>query len=154
MKPVSKLSVLFICTCLWAAPLLAQSRLQAYAHELLQQGYKNITVSHTFLGRGRITANKGNASREIIISASGRVLRDDSRIESSTSSDTANAKQADPQTDDKSNKGTEGETGHGEDTDSNDSGDNGEEGGGNGSGDDGGSSDDAGEGNDGGEGDD
>ncbi len=153
MKPVRNFSVLLVSACLWAAPMQAQSRLQTFTQGLVQQGYKNVTVSRTFLGRSRITANKGNTSREIILSTSGRVLRDDSRVDLSISLGENNSKQGKKSTADMQNNENSRDSENG---DGNDGGNNG---GGSDNGNDSGSdnggghgSDDGGNGNDGGHG--
>lgn len=60
-----------------AGPLGAESRAQSIARQLNQQGYSEITVSRTWLGRMRIEAQKGEVEREIIVNRrTGEILRD------------------------------------------------------------------------------
>ncbi len=119
----------------------AQSRLQTFTQGLVQQGYTDVTVSRTFLGRSRITATKGNTSREIILSTSGRVLRDDSRVDLNLSS----GKDDDKQNNEKARDSKGGDSDDGNDSASDsgndggsDDGDNGGHDGGDDGGDDGG----------------
>lgn len=60
-----------------AGSLAAESRAQSIARQLNQQGYSEITVSRTWLGRMRIEAQKGEVEREIIVNRrTGEILRD------------------------------------------------------------------------------
>ncbi len=55
----------------------AETRVQAIARHLAEQGYHDIEVSRTFLGRARIEAEKDGIEREIIVNPrSGEILRD------------------------------------------------------------------------------
>jgi len=75
-------SVLAVILCLAAGPLFAADVTQAWVRQLHTDGYAEITVRRTWLGRIRITAEKGEIEREIVLNrASGEVLRDVSRHE-------------------------------------------------------------------------
>ncbi len=67
---------------LLALPALAADIPAAWVRQLGLDGYEEITVSRTWLGRVRIVAEKGEIHREIIINRrTGEVLRDYSRHE-------------------------------------------------------------------------
>lgn len=60
-----------------AAPLLAQNYEQAILAQLRQDGYEQITVTTTLLGRIRIVADGAQGQREIVLNPrTGEVLRD------------------------------------------------------------------------------
>ncbi len=62
---------------LQAAPLHAQNYEQAILAQLRQDGYEQITVSTTLLGRVRIVADGAQGQREIVLNPrTGEVLRD------------------------------------------------------------------------------
>lgn len=57
--------------------LAARDFVEEIVRELKKQGYREIQVSRTLLGRARITATKARGSREIIVNpATGEILRD------------------------------------------------------------------------------
>lgn len=69
---------------LWAVPAQAKDRdiSALWVQQLLRDGYEEIEVSQTWLGRIRINAEKGDIEREIIFNPrTGEVLRDYSRGE-------------------------------------------------------------------------
>ncbi|NOX72268.1 MAG: hypothetical protein GXP03_01125 [Alphaproteobacteria bacterium] len=58
-------------------PAYGQTVEERYLAQLKSQGFNNVSVSRTWLGRTRITASSKNKSREIIFnSRSGEILRD------------------------------------------------------------------------------
>ena len=58
-------------------PALAQSAQDSIVAQLSQQGFRNITVSRTFLGRTRILATSNDLRREIVFNpTTGEILRD------------------------------------------------------------------------------
>lgn len=58
-------------------PAYGQTVEERYLAQLEAQGFSNVSISRTWLGRTRITASTGNRQREIIFnSRSGEVLRD------------------------------------------------------------------------------
>lgn len=60
-----------------ATPVTAQTVQEALIAQLTQQGYSDIEVSRTFLGRVRIEAHGNGIEREIIFNpSSGEILRD------------------------------------------------------------------------------
>jgi hypothetical protein len=67
-------------TALTLGPALAQTYELDIAAQLREQGYQNITLSHTWLGRTRIVALLGSDLREIVLDPNtGEILRDLSR---------------------------------------------------------------------------
>lgn len=67
-------------TALTLGPALAQTYELDITAQLRAQGYQNITLSHTWLGRTRIVALLGSDLREIVIDPNtGEILRDLSR---------------------------------------------------------------------------
>lgn len=67
--------------CAWAGAASADVT-TAWIQQLQLDGYEEITISRTWLGRTRIVAEKDDIYREIIINtATGEVLRDYSRAE-------------------------------------------------------------------------
>ena len=71
--------------CVMAAPATAKDIAAAWVEQLVLDGYDDIEVSRTWLGRTRIFAEKGEIEREIILNPStGEVLRDYSRHEDGT----------------------------------------------------------------------
>lgn len=66
------LSVAFL-----ASPLAAQDVSSQIADQLRQQGYENVEVTKTWLGRLRFQASSNNQTREIIVNPrTGEILRD------------------------------------------------------------------------------
>lgn len=64
------------------APAIASANAyeRSIVSQLRAQGYSNIEVSRTFLGRGRITAQSDTLNREIVFNpATGAILRDFAR---------------------------------------------------------------------------
>lgn len=65
-----------------ATPLAAQTETGPSVEgqivaQLREQGYSRIVVSHTFLGRVRVTADRGDRKREIVANPiTGEILRD------------------------------------------------------------------------------
>lgn len=69
-----------VLTALSLGPAYAQSYELDITAQLREQGYKNITLSHTWLGRTRIVALLGSDLREIVLDPhTGEILRDLSR---------------------------------------------------------------------------
>ncbi len=67
---------------LMAAPAAAQDFVSAWITQLQTDGYDDISVERTWLGRIRIVAEKDDIDREIILNrATGEVLRDYSEAE-------------------------------------------------------------------------
>lgn len=55
----------------------AETRVEAIARHLAEQGYHDIEIGRTFLGRARIEAEKNGMEREIIVNPrTGEILRD------------------------------------------------------------------------------
>ncbi|MFY0618734.1 hypothetical protein [Shimia sp.] len=72
-----KLAAAAAVVTLFAGAALAESRTDAIARHLKSQGYTEIEVSRTWLGRMRIEAYKGTMEREIIVNPrTGEILRD------------------------------------------------------------------------------
>ena len=68
-------------------PVPAQARdvVTAWVKQLSLDGYEDISIQRTWLGRTRIFAEKGELEREIVINPrTGEVLRDYSRHEDGT----------------------------------------------------------------------
>lgn len=58
-------------------PATADSLTDSIARQLRDQGYRNISISRTFLGRTRIVATSPTSRREIILNPrTGEILRD------------------------------------------------------------------------------
>lgn len=67
-------------TLLTLGPAFAQTYELDITAQLREQGYQNITLSHTWLGRTRIVALLGSDLREIVLDPNtGEILRDLSR---------------------------------------------------------------------------
>jgi hypothetical protein len=59
------------------APALAKEPVEQVMDQLRKQGFGNITVQRTLLGRARILAERGASRREIILNPrTGEILRD------------------------------------------------------------------------------
>ncbi|MEP2534233.1 hypothetical protein [Shimia sp.] len=66
-----------IAALMLVTPAVAETRVEAITRQLASQGYTDIEVSRTFLGRVQIEANRGGLEREIILNPrSGEILRD------------------------------------------------------------------------------
>ncbi|MBV1864268.1 MAG: hypothetical protein KUG74_07495, partial [Rhodobacteraceae bacterium] len=76
MKLPFKPATILVSAMLLASPGNAQGQMDNYAQQLANQGYANIEVSRTMLGRGKIQATRNNETREIVVSATGRILSD------------------------------------------------------------------------------
>lgn len=62
---------------LWAGMASAETLVDQVTRQLAAQGYTEITVSKTWLGRIRVEASGGTATREIILNPrTGEILRD------------------------------------------------------------------------------
>ena len=62
---------------LLGSPAFAFDVVDEMLNELRQQGYRNVEVSRTLLGRTRITAENAKFTREIVVDPrTGEVLRD------------------------------------------------------------------------------
>jgi len=60
-----------------AGPVLAQNMQKDFVNQLHAQGFKNLSITHTWLGRTRITGSNGQYQRELVFnSRSGEILRD------------------------------------------------------------------------------
>jgi len=68
--------------CLAAFPALAADVTSAWVRQLALDGYEEISIGKTWLGRTRILAEKGDIKREIVLNTrTGEVLRDYTRAE-------------------------------------------------------------------------
>ena len=77
--------LIIFALCLAAGPASAKDVATAWVEQLTLDGYEDISVSRTWLGRTRIFAEKGEIEREIILNhRTGEVLRDYSRHEDGT----------------------------------------------------------------------
>ncbi len=77
-----KKAILAGAFCLMAAPLWAADFSGAWVRQLQIDGYEDISVYRTWLGRIRIFAEKDEIEREIVLNPrTGEVLRDFSRHE-------------------------------------------------------------------------
>jgi|GEM_PF-1492657 len=60
-----------------ASPAVARSLAESIARQLTQQGFGDVQVEDTWLGRARITGTRGGEAREIVVNPkTGEVLRD------------------------------------------------------------------------------
>jgi hypothetical protein len=60
-----------------SAPLAAKTLSERVERALKRDGWRDIEITRTLLGRTRVTARKGDARREIILNTrTGEVLRD------------------------------------------------------------------------------
>lgn len=76
-KLVKTLSVLAVVITCAANPALADGRVDAITRQLSDQGFGQIKVSRTFLGRVRVEALREGREREIIFNPrTGEILRD------------------------------------------------------------------------------
>ena len=63
--------------CIGASPALCESLEEKVVKALRRQGYSDINTNRTLLGRLRVTAEKGEKHREVILNRqTGEVLRD------------------------------------------------------------------------------
>ena len=68
---------LFLASALWATTAFAAGYADMVVQQLQADGYSNIVVESTWLGRIRITAVSADGAREIILNPStGEILRD------------------------------------------------------------------------------
>ena len=108
-----------ISTVLMASPALAETYQEKFVAQLQQQGFRNIVITRTWLGRTRITASSKSAERELIFnSRSGEILRDYSEakggdVSESTLIDTNTNSGSST---DSSNSGSGGNSGNGGDS--------------------------------------
>lgn len=66
---------------LTALPVLAETTTDSVIDALRREGYAQIEVSRTWLGRTRVVAENGREAREIVINShSGEILRDVVRV--------------------------------------------------------------------------
>lgn len=76
MTPKTLASGLILAVALSGAAH-AETRVEAIARHLAEQGYHDIEIGRTFLGRARIEAEKNGMEREIIVNPrTGEILRD------------------------------------------------------------------------------
>lgn len=67
----------FVIMSLGAKAVAAETLEEKVEKALLRQGYNEVKTNRTFLGRLRVTAQKGSKSREVILNrTTGEVLRD------------------------------------------------------------------------------
>jgi len=60
-----------------AGPVFAQNMQKDFVNQLHSQGFKTLSITHTWLGRTRITGSNGKYRRELVFnSRSGEILRD------------------------------------------------------------------------------
>lgn len=77
--------ILIAFVCMFGSPIWAADVSGAWVKQLRIDGYDDIEITRTWLGRIRIFAEKGEIEREIILHAgTGEVLRDYSRHEDGT----------------------------------------------------------------------
>lgn len=77
VKSGKTMSALAFAGVLLASPVLADGRVDAITQQLAAQGYDQIKVSKTFLGRVRVEAQRKGLEREIIFNPrTGEILRD------------------------------------------------------------------------------
>lgn len=77
MKPRKSPAILFCLTALLAVPASAQTAEDRIVRQLRAQGFEEIEVSRTLLGRVRIVAVEDDTLREIVLNPStGAILRD------------------------------------------------------------------------------
>lgn len=77
VKSAKTISALAFAGMLLASPVLADGRVNAITQQLAAQGYDQIKVSKTFLGRVRVEAQRKGLEREIIFNPrTGEILRD------------------------------------------------------------------------------
>jgi hypothetical protein len=78
MNRTLKLTTAIVLVTCFGTPGYAQTAsVESYVQQLLDQGYTNIEISTTFLGRTRIEAYRGSLERELIVARNGAILRDD-----------------------------------------------------------------------------
>jgi len=65
-KMVKKIPVLAVASLCLASPVLADGRVDAITRQLANQGFGEIKISRTFLGRVRVEALREGREREII----------------------------------------------------------------------------------------
>ena len=71
------LSIFVTCTVLcFPIPAWGQSAVSNYVAQLEHQGYTDITMQRTMLGRTKITASRNGTNREIVVARNGQVLFD------------------------------------------------------------------------------
>lgn len=76
-KMAETLPVLVVAGLCLASPVLADGRVDAITRQLTDQGFGEIKVSKTFLGRVRVEALRDGREREIIFNPrTGEILRD------------------------------------------------------------------------------
>ena len=76
-KMVKKIPVLAVASLCLASPVLADGRVDAITRQLANQGFGEIKISRTFLGRVRVEALREGREREIIFNPrTGEILRD------------------------------------------------------------------------------
>lgn len=122
-----------LALALSAGAAAAQSRFDMVVRQLGAQGYAEITVSQTLLGRTRIVARRGDERREIILNPrTGEILRDYWEGPSSAASE-AGPSLLDPHDDDEEGEdddddgGDDGDDDGGDDDSGDDSGDGGDD---------------------------
>ncbi len=75
LKRVS--SILVLCSALsFPIPALGQTAVSNYVAQLEHQGYTEIEMERTLLGRTKITAKRNGVVREIVVARNGQVLFD------------------------------------------------------------------------------
>jgi hypothetical protein len=83
MKLTSTLGTLalLIATC---APVIASAvTVEDVVAKMTAQGYTNIAVKKTFLGRTKIEGRKGGSEREVVLNTDGEVLRNETEHDGS-----------------------------------------------------------------------
>jgi uncharacterized membrane protein YgcG len=80
--------LIFLAASFFGLPSYAQTAQDRIISQLQKQGYKQITVAKTLLGRTRIEARSQEGHREIILNArTGEILRDFWEAEANASSE-------------------------------------------------------------------
>ncbi len=77
MTQILKLTTMLVCAASIASPGFAQSPVEAVVQQLRDQGFGEIEISRTMLGRTKIEAYRGDLEREIVVTSSGRILKDE-----------------------------------------------------------------------------
>lgn len=125
-----KRTTLALVFCLFCGPALADDYVATLVRELQSQGYDNIVVEYTLLGRVQIHATQKDISREVVVNPrTGEVLRD---LRTRTSKGRSQEDDDDDQDDDGDDGDDDGDDGHGDDGDGDGDGDGDNSGGGDG----------------------
>lgn len=81
MKTITKIGALALITATLAPFAASATTVEEVVAQMKAQGYTDISVEKSFLGRTEIEGEKNGEEREVVLSKSGEILRDEIELE-------------------------------------------------------------------------